>query len=233
MRSRNPESGSVSPTRVMRLSRGARCSTAFLLCTALLVAAPAFLHAQSRPPTQVLDASALKPPAGARVAIVVFSNMQCPACASSNPLLRKAEATYHIPLVHYEVLIPSHNWSQQAAVNERWFETRSKALGDEYRDAVFASQPSIYNPAVLSQFTDKFARSHNVQLPFSLDPQGKLLAAVQADNALAGRTGIRQTPTIFIVTSGGKGAPFVEVVDQSKLYQLIDQALSNTRGAAH
>jgi len=33
-----------------------------------------------------------------------------------------------------------------------------------------------------------------------------------------------------VVTANGKGAPFVEVVDRSKLFQLIDQAIANTRG---
>ena len=33
----------------------------------------------------------------------------------------------------------------QAAVNARWFDMKSKAVGDEYRDKVFANQTSIYN----------------------------------------------------------------------------------------
>jgi hypothetical protein len=35
-----------------------------------------------------------------------------------------------------------------------------------------------------------------------------------------------------VVTAQSKGAPFVEVVDRSKLFQLIDQALEDTKGAA-
>jgi hypothetical protein len=31
------------------------------------------------------------------------------------------------------------------------------------------------------------------------------------------------------VTANSKGSPFVEVVDRSKLYQLIDQALEDTK----
>jgi hypothetical protein len=34
-----------------------------------------------------------------------------------------------------------------------------------------------------------------------------------------------------VVTANSKGAPFVEVVDRSKLYQLIDQALADTASA--
>jgi protein-disulfide isomerase len=213
-------------------------------CRALLVQTIAYvglflssasIHAQFGAPragTQVHDASALKPPPGAHVAIVEFSDLECPACASANPLLKQAAANYKIPWVRHDFLIPSHAWSLNAAVNARWFDTKSKALGDEYRDEVFANQTFIYNPIMLRQFTDKFAQSHNIALPFSMDPNGKLTANVQADNDLGKRTGVWQTPTIFIVTANSKGAPYVEVVDRSKLFQLIDQALEDTKGAA-
>jgi hypothetical protein len=35
-----------------------------------------------------------------------------------------------------------------------------------------------------------------------------------------------------VVTANSKGAPFVEVVDRSKLFQLIDQAIADTKGTA-
>lgn len=193
------------------------------------LAAPLALHAQARPPMQVQNPAALRPPAGARVAIVAFANMQCPACASANPILRKAANTYHIPLVHHDVDIPSHNWAQQAAINARWFDTKTPGLGDAYRDQVFASQISIYSPLILNQFTQKFAAAHGLQLPFALDPQGRLQSALQADYALSNRTGVRQTPTIFVVSAGGRGAPYTEVTDLNTLYQVIDQALANSQ----
>jgi protein-disulfide isomerase len=55
---------------------------------------------------------------------------------------------------------------------------------------------------------------------------------VKTDYALGQRIGIEHTPTIWVVTAQSKGAPFVEVVDRSKLFQLIDQALEDTKGAA-
>jgi protein-disulfide isomerase len=180
----------------------------------------------------VHDASALRPPAGARVALVEFEDLECPDCARANPLLKEAAAKYKIPWLRHDFPLPQHNWSFEAAVNARWFDTRSKALGDEYRDQVFASQVSIVSPALLNQFTQKFAQSHNVALPFAIDPQGRLAAAVKADYALGQRIGIEHTPTIWVVTANSKGAPFVEVLDRSKLYQMIDQALADTRSAA-
>ena len=197
---------------------------------ALLIAA-SVAHAQfgAPPTTQVHDPTALKPPPGARVAIVEFEDMECPDCANANPLLKEAAAKYDIPWVRHDFPLPFHTWSFQAAVNARWFDTKSKKLGDDYRDAVFANQRSIETPAQLAQFTQNFAQSHGIALPFAIDPQGKLAAEVKADYALGQRIGIEHTPTIWIVTTGSQAAPFVEVVDRSKLFQLIDQALDDTR----
>jgi protein-disulfide isomerase len=203
-----------------------------LASTALLLATAASAHAQfgaPSPGTQVHDTSALHPPPGARVAIVEFYDLECPDCRAANPVLKQAVATYKIPWVHHDFLIPGHAWSPIAAVNARWFDAKSKALGDEYRDEVFENQPSFYNnPDLLRQFTEKFAKSHGIALPFALDPQGKLAADVNADKNLGMRIGVDHTPTIWIVTAGSKGPPFIEVTDRSKLYQIIDQALADT-----
>lgn len=204
-----------------------------LALAALLVPSLA-AHAQfgAPPTTPVHDASALKPPPGARVAIVEFADMECPDCARANPLVREAAAHYKIPLLRHDFPLPFHNWSTQAAINARWFDTKGKKIGDEYRDEVFANQSSIVDLNGLRAFTEKFAQNHKLALPFAIDPQGKLAALVKADYALGQRIGIEHTPTIWIVTAHSKGAPFVEVVDRSVLFQLIDQALEDTKGAA-
>jgi len=212
----------------MRFTRPIQLARIQALAAALSLAAIA-AHAQT--PIQVLDASTLHPPAGARVAIVEFADLQCPACAAANPTLKAAVAQYKIPWVRHDFLIPYHNWSRIAAINARWFDSRSKALGDEYRNQLFANQASIYNPDSLRQFTEKFAQSHGLSLPFAIDPQGKFSAAVDADVALGNQTGVRVTPTIFVVTSGSKGPPFIEVTDRSRLFQIIDQALADTASA--
>jgi len=197
----------------------------------LASAASSISLAQFAPPprgTQVHDPAALKPPTGARVAIIEFEDMECPDCARANPLLLEACTKYHIPWVRHDFPLPMHAWSFQAAVNARWFDTKSKALGDEYRNTVFANQPSITSTDVLVQFTQKFAQAHSIALPFAIDPQGSLAGLVKADYALGQRVGIEHTPTIWVSTANSKGAPFVEVVDRNRLFQLIDQALADT-----
>jgi protein-disulfide isomerase len=201
------------------------------LAAAVLFLSP-HAHAQFGAPetTRVLDSSPLHPPAGSRVALVEFEDLECPDCARANPLLKEAADKYHIPWVRHDFPLPMHNWSFNAAVNARWFDTKNKKMGDDYRDYIFANQASIETPAQLTQITGKYAQAHGVALPFAIDPQGKLSGLVKADYALGQRVGIEHTPTIWVVTANSKGAPFVEVVDRSRLFQLIDQAMADTRG---
>jgi protein-disulfide isomerase len=212
----------------------ARRVGAVAFAAAVAVAVAPAVRAQFAPPptTQVHDPAALKPPAGARVAIVEFEDMECPDCARANPMLKDAADKYKIPWVRHDFPLPFHPWSFNAAVNARWFDEKGgKKLGDAYRDAVFANQPSFgEDPNRMAAFTQQFAKEHGIAFPFAVDPMGKLAAAVKEDYALGQRIGIEHTPTIWVVTSHSKGAPFVEVVDRNKLYQLIDQALEDTKG---
>ncbi len=202
-----------------------------MLATVMLLSVPIALAGQAAArTTKVMDNSALHPPKGAAVAIVEFSDLECPACAHANPILKEAAAKYGIPWVRHDYLIPAHPWSQTAAVYARWFDEKSAGLGDAYRDAVFANQPSIYNVNVLTKFTESFASSHGIGLPFAIDPQNKLAAAVHADDDLGKRTGIVHTPTVFIVTARSKGEPYIEVDNPDRdLYRTIDQALADTK----
>lgn len=203
------------------------CAGRLLSAAGVSFATAAMLMAQAAPnPTKVLDSAALHPPAGASVAIVEWADLECPACAHANPLLKEAAAKYKIPWIRHDYVIQMHPWSKYAAVYARWFDTKGNGLGDAYRDAVFANQPSIYNVGVLTQFTQNFASSHGLALPFAVDPQNKLAAVVQADADLGNRTGVVHTPTIFIVTNS-KAAPYIEVENTDRdLYRTIDQALA-------
>lgn len=187
--------------------------------------------------TPVHNAKALKPPSGARVAIFEFEDLECPDCARANPLLKEAAAKYNIPWVRHDFPLPFHTWSFDAAVAARWFDTKSKKLGDDFRDAVFANQASITTQDQLRAFAQKFAEDHKLAFPFVVDPQGKLAALVKADYDLGQSIGIQHTPTIWIVTNKTSGTPFVEVVDRTRLYELIDTALAETKappaGAGH
>ena len=165
---------------------------------------------------------ALKPPPGAQVAIVVFEDLQCPDCRRAAPLLEEAARAYKIPLVRHDFPLPKHNWSFDAAVYARFFDTRSKKVGDEFRGYIFQHQDEITRET-LRRFGEEFAADHKVDLPFVIDPRGELEKKVKADYALGQAIGIQHTPTIYVVSNKTTGTPFVEVVDRSQLFQLIDQ----------
>jgi protein-disulfide isomerase len=197
-------------------------NVAILLTGAVLALSSQLSHAQQ-------DMSALKPSPGSHVSLFEFADLECPMCARQNPVLKDASAKYHVPWIRHDFPLQMHVWSFQAAVNARWFDTQPKKLGNDYRDAVFASQSSIETKDDLRAFTDKFAQQHGVALPFVLDPQGKLEAEVKADYALGVRLGVHQTPTVWIVTDrSGGAAPYTEVTDFNKLYTALDQAVAQT-----
>ncbi len=164
---------------------------------------------------------ALRPPKGAQIALVVFEELQCPQCGRVAPLLAQASHTYKIPLVQHDFPLPLHNWSFEAAVLARYFDTHSKEIGIAFRDTVFAHQLEI-SPQNLRAFADKFAAEHKIGLPFVVDPDGKLAALVRADKDLGMNLHIEHTPTIWVVTSKHTGKPYVEVTDTSQLYVMID-----------
>lgn len=163
----------------------------------------------------------LKPPKGAQVAIVVFEDLECPDCRRAAPLVQEAAKTYKIPVVRHDFPLPFHKWSFDAAVIARYFDTHSKQLGNQYRDYIFEHQPEI-TPENLRGYSEKFAADHKVDLPFVVDPQGKLAAEVVADRDLGKSIHLEHTPTIYVVSSKSQGKPFVEVVDRTQLFQLID-----------
>ena len=170
-----------------------------------------------------MDASSvLRPPKGAKVAIVVFEDLQCPMCAQVAPLLDRAGQQYNIPVVRHDFPLPKHSWSYNAAVLARFFDTHTQKLGDEFRDQVFAHQMEI-TPGNLRGFAERFAAGHKVDLPFMIDPQGKLAAEVNADRDLGNRIGINHTPTIYVVSNKNAGQPYVEVTDTNQLFQTIDR----------
>lgn len=199
-----------------------------LLSLALTLPATAQFSNPQSERTVVHNAKALRPPAGAKVAIVEFEDLECPDCARANPVIKEAVEKYHIPWVRHDFPLPFHTWSFQGAVDARWFDTKSKKLGDDFRDALFAAQSTIHSQDDLNTFAQKFAADHKLAFPFVVDPQGHLAQLVKADSDIGQSVGIQHTPTIWVVTNRTSGVPFVEVIDRSKLFELIDQAQAQT-----
>jgi len=190
-----------------------------LLCLCLAVlGTPVSVPAQDTPDT------VLRPPKGSQVAIIIFEDLECPMCRRTAPLLEQASKTYNIPVIRHDFPLPMHPWSYQAAVMARYFDTHSKALGNEFRDYIFENQLEV-NVQNLRSFADKFAAAHKVDLPFVIDPQGKLAALVNADKSLGQAIKIDHTPTVYVVSSRNPNRPYIEVKDNNMLYVTIDAVM--------
>ena len=194
-----------------------RMKLKFLVCALMLLAVAA---AQDTDPA-LKNNPVLKPPKGAQVAIIVFEDLECPDCARAAPLLEEASRNYNIPVVRHDYPLQKHPWAYDAAVLARYFDTHSKKTGNEFRDTVFKHQLEIRKENLRS-FSEKFASDHKIDLPFAIDPQGKLAGLVEADRNLGNSIHLNHTPTIYVVSNNKVGNPFVEVVDRSQLFALID-----------
>lgn len=189
-----------------------RLHAAFVLTAIVLFASLAF----------AADGSSLKPPAGARVAVVVFEDMECPSCAHAYPVIWQAAGAAHVPVLLHDFPLTKHPWAFDAAVYARFFDTKNtkkRNVGNQFRAFIYQNQPEI-TPQNLRQWAEKFAKDNHIVLPFAIDPQGTLKAEIQADRELGRKCNLNQTPTIFVV---GKTSPsFVEVSDLNTLSTMID-----------
>ena len=190
------------------------------MTTHYTVLALAFLLVASLASAQTVD-PALRPPKGAQVALVVFEDLQCPDCRRAAPLVEEAGRTYKIPVVRHDFPLPMHNWSFDAAIIARYFDTQSKQLGNRLSRLHFPASAGDH-AADPARLCGKIRHRHKVDLPFVVDPQGKLAAAINEDKNAGQRVGINHTPTIYVVSNKTQGKPFVEVVDRTQLFQLID-----------
>jgi protein-disulfide isomerase len=213
----------------LRLSTMSRVLLALAL--ALPLAAVSAKAQTSVPPNQVdhfRDTSMLVPPAGAKVAIVEWEDLECPACAHAFPFVHMAAEHYKIPLVRYDFLIPGHLWSREGAMYARYLQDKvSLELATQYRREVFAAQFKIASKEDLNRFTQEFFSKNGKQLPFIIDPTGELAKQVNADVALGNKMGLTETPTLVVVTPRG----WIQVKDVADLYQAIDQAEAKMAGA--
>jgi hypothetical protein len=179
------------------------------------------------------DTSMLKPPAGAKIAIIEWQDLTCPNCAHAFPIVHAAAAHYKIPLMEHDFLLGGEHTvlgDKEAAIWARYLEDKvSPAIADQYRGALFAAQSGISSKDDMANFTRRFFQSHHLQLPFVPDPSGELTKEVMADNALGEKLGVRNTACIIVCTS----REWVHVTDISQLYQTIDEleARANAGGS--
>ncbi len=170
-------------------------------------------------------------PAGKKVAIYEFEDLECPACAHAFPIVHEAVDRYKIPLIRHDFPLQQHLWSRDAAITARYLQDKvSKEAAEQYRRDVFSNQNSISSKDDLNGYTRKWFAEHKQagNIPFVMDPSGLFAAEVQADARLGERIGLIHTPTIFVLYPKG----WVQVTDVSQLYTVLDNAIAQSPAPA-
>jgi len=205
------------------------------LAALTLLFSPFALLAQSfgkNPPNVFRNLSSLKPPAGSKVAIVVFEDLGCPGCAYAHSIELDAAKRANVPLVRYDFPFPAHIWTFQGAVCARYIQSKvSPQLADQYRGDVFKAQSSIASKDDLQHFTQVWLQRHGQTMLFVIDPDGALAKAVQADYDLGLHINLTHTPTVLVVTKDQQqivcGTGTSETSDPSKIYPVVEAALAS------
>ena len=213
---------------MFRPARFALAALAALAAT-LLLSLPLTAGAQESVPPgtgdRFKDTTPLKLPAGARVAIYEFEDLECPACSRAFPVVHAAVERYKIPLIRHDFPLPQHFWSRDAAITARYLQDKvSPQTAEEYRRDVFATQAALANLDDERAYTRRWFTEHHLQMPFALGPDSLFAAEVQADYTLGERIGLIHTPSIFVLYSKG----WVQVTEVTQLYTTLDSALAQS-----
>jgi protein-disulfide isomerase len=147
------------------------------------------------------DTTVLRPPAGSKVALIVFEDLGCPSCAKAHPFEVEAVKQTHVTLLRYDFPIEAHVWTFEGAVCARYVQqTLGPQAGEEFRSAVFASQRMISSEDDLHRFLSNWLKKRGRKMPDVIDPGGKLAKEVTADRDLGMRLNVEWTPTVVVVT---------------------------------
>jgi protein-disulfide isomerase len=217
----------MRPTFMTRFARLAPAALSFALFTlpmashAQAVAGPGGGHFRDTTPLQQAEAQL---PAGHKVAIYDFEDLECPACARAFPVTHAAVDHYKIPLLRHDFPLQMHIWSHDAAITARYLQDKvSPVAAEQFRHDVFADQQQIASKDDLNNFTQRWFQTHGQQMPFVMDPHGLFAAEVQEDTNLGQRIGLTETPTIFVLSPKG----WTQVTDVTQMYTTIDKALAD------
>ena len=147
------------------------------------------------------DTTVLRPPAGSKVALIVFEDLGCPACARAHPFEMEAVKQTRVTLLRYDFPIEAHRWTFEGAVCARYIQTTmGPQPADEFRGIIFKSQGMIAGIDDLHRFMSSWLVKRGRKMPAVIDPGGKLAKEVSADLALGQRLNVELTPTIVVVT---------------------------------
>ena len=166
-------------------------------------------------------------PASARVTIVEYSDLQCPACAQFQNFLEKELLPRYgsrIRVVFKEFPLSFHPWSKTAAIaNECGYQIDPSRFVD-YRTLIFANQNVITTSHVrddLLELGDRVGLDP-VKLGSCLDAEASF-GRIESSLSEAAALGVKKTPTLFI-----NGRIVIGVPPAQDFYAIVDDALAHS-----
>lgn len=159
--------------------------------------------------------------AAAPIAIIEFSDYQCPFCGRVTPTLQQVRDTYgaKVKIIFKDFPLPNHPQAQKAAEaahcageQGKYWEMHDRMFGDQRALEVPALKASAValglSPAEFNQCLDS----------------GKFAGAVHEDAALGEKLGVNSTPTLYI-----NGRPLIGAQPFDAFKQAIDEELAKKK----
>lgn len=200
-----------------------------ILVLVLAVAAPAlwWFHPWRSRKHNLANVSVLRPGDESSIAIVVWEDLACPACARVHPVIRQVAAQSNTPLIRRDFPLKSHVWTFQGAIVARFLEdTAGPVLAEQYRNDVFRQVGNIPNVAALAAFNRTWMARHELPALPSLDGNNRYATEVREDANLGNQVHVAYTPTVLVITPeaysviAGTGGPF----DRARLERALAEA---------
>jgi protein-disulfide isomerase len=136
----------------------------------------------------------------ATVTLTEFSDFQCPACASFQPVVSELMAQYgdNLKFEYKHFPLPIHNYTQQAAVAAEAASQQGKFF--EFHDKLFQNQQEWSSSATPQVFFAQYAEELGLDVEkFKMHQNSSVLRdEVRKDLAEARELGLTGTPTFFL-----------------------------------
>jgi len=168
--------------------------------------------------------SCLRPPKGAQVAIVVFGTCSVPIAAGLRRWSKKPRGPTRFPWC--ATISPCHftPGRTNAAIDARLFRYPLESAGATNSGLHFF-QPVGSDSAEPARLHGKFAAEHKIDC---LRGRSRWQTRRLGQCRQGTRQGDQlQHATLYVVSNKRSGKPFVEVVDRSQLYALIDAMMKD------
>lgn len=161
-------------------------------------------------------------PASAKVTVVEFGDIQCPACAAAAPTVKRLKDEYkdRVNFVFRHFPLPSHANAQAGAQAAEAANNQGKFW--EMYDKLYANQKEWESSGSPNEFYIKYAKEIGLdETKFKDDLENfRQIDKIRADKADGDALGVSATPTFFI-----NGTKYQGVLSYNDFKNLIEQKL--------